>query len=77
MASQSPALWLMNAQVSKGFKDRFDVYVGMENIGNVRQANPILSDQNPFGTYFDGSLIWGPVFGRMTYVGFRLKSKKI
>jgi len=77
LASESPALWLMNAQVSKGFKDRFDVYVGMENIGNVRQANPILSDQNPFGTYFDGSLIWGPVFGRMTYVGFRLKSKKV
>lgn len=76
LASQSPSLILMSAQVTKGFKERFDVYVGMENIGNVRQNNPILADNNPFGTYFDSSLIWGPVFGRMTYVGFRLKSKK-
>jgi len=75
VATRSPALLLMNAQVSKGFKERFDVYLGMENISNVKQANPILSDQNPFGPNFDSSLIWGPVFGRMTYVGFRLKSK--
>ena len=73
---QSPDLILMNAQVSKSWKDRFAVYVGMENITNVKQPNPILASNDPFGRYFDSSFIWGPIFGRMTYVGFRLKSKQ-
>ena len=75
-ATRSPDLFLFNTQITKSWKDRFDVYVGMENITNVRQPNPIIAANDPFGTYFDGSLIWGPIFGRMTYVGFRLKSKK-
>ncbi|MEX2597623.1 MAG: carboxypeptidase-like regulatory domain-containing protein [Salibacteraceae bacterium] len=74
LAKQSPDLILMNAQVTKEWKDRFAIYVGMENITNVRQPHPILADENAFGNYFDGSMVWGPIFGRMTYVGFRLKS---
>ncbi|NQV51910.1 MAG: TonB-dependent receptor [Flavobacteriales bacterium] len=73
---QSPDLILMNAQVSKSWKDRFSVYAGMENITNVKQPNPIVASNDPFGGYFDSSFIWGPIFGRMTYVGFRLKSKQ-
>ncbi len=73
---QSPDLILMNAQVSKSWKDRFAVYAGMENITNVKQPNPIVASNDPFGGYFDSSFIWGPIFGRMTYVGFRLKSKQ-
>ncbi len=74
-AIRSPDIFLMNAQITKSWKERFDVYVGMENITNVKQNNPILASEQPFGPYFDTSLMWGPIFGRMTYVGFRLKSK--
>ncbi|MDC1221521.1 TonB-dependent receptor [Salibacteraceae bacterium] len=74
-ATRSPDIFLMNAQITKSWKERFDVYVGMENITNVKQNNPILAADQPFGPYFDTSLVWGPIFGRMTYVGFRLKSK--
>ena len=73
--NRSPDLILMNAQVSKTWRDRFAVYIGMENITNVRQPNPVLAEDLPFSPYFDSSLVWGPIFGRMTYVGFRLKSK--
>ena len=73
--SYSPDLIIMNAQISKTWKDRYAVYVGMENITNVRQPNPIVAEDDPYGPYFDSSLIWGPIFGRMTYVGFRLSSK--
>lgn len=76
LANQSPDLILMNAQVSKSWKERFAVYAGMENITNVKQPNPIIAGNDPFGSYFDSSFIWGPIFGRMTYVGFRLKSKQ-
>ena len=71
--TRSPEFFLMNAQITKGWKERFDIYVGMENILNFKQANPIISADDPFGPYFDSAMVWGPIFGRMTYVGFRLK----
>lgn len=76
LSSSSPDLIMMNAQITKTWKDRFAFYVGMENITNVRQPDPILASDDPFGSYFDASMIWGPIFGRMTYAGFRLQAKK-
>ena len=59
------------AQVTKKFK-RLDVYLGCENIGNFTQENPIIDPQNPFGTQFDASTVWGPLMGRKFYMGIRL-----
>lgn len=70
----SPAYWLFNAQITKAFK-KWDLYVGGENLGNFRQANPIIAANDPFGPNFDASLIWGPVYGRMIYAGMRFKIK--
>lgn len=69
----SDPYWLMNAQVSKDFGDRWSVYVGLENITNFRLAQPIVAANDPFGMYFDSSMVWGPVFGRMWYSGFRYR----
>ncbi|MCG8410711.1 MAG: TonB-dependent receptor [Bacteroidales bacterium] len=69
----SPSFFLMNAQISKRWRQKFDVYLGVENILNYRQDNPIISSNNPFSSYFDSSLIWGPVNGRNIYIGFRYK----
>ena len=44
-----------------------------ENITNVRQENPILSANNPFGANFDSTFVYGPIFGGMYYVGLRFK----
>jgi outer membrane receptor for ferrienterochelin and colicin/copper chaperone CopZ len=70
----SPSYFLMNAQITKAVKS-VDLYVGAENIGNYRQQNLIIDGANPFGKYFDASLIWGPAFGRMIYGGLRFKLK--
>jgi hypothetical protein len=51
------------------------MYVGGENIGNFKQTNGIIQNENPFGTYFDSSMIYGPTFGSMYYVGLRFKIK--
>jgi len=50
-----------------------DFYLGCENIGGFRQANPIISSDNPFGQYFDLSSVWGPIRGREFYAGVRYK----
>jgi outer membrane cobalamin receptor len=63
--------WIFNAQVSRHFNEHFELYVGGENLGNFFQNNPIISAQDPSSNYFDASMIWGPVFGRMGYVGLR------
>lgn len=73
VAERSPSYFLFNTQITKVWRERFEVYVGMENITNYKQKNPILSSEQPFSPYFDSSLIWGPVFGRNTYVGLRYK----
>lgn len=67
----SPAFSRLNGQVSRNFNKKWTVYVGMENIFNYRQDNPIISADNPFGNNFDASMVWGPIFGRMVYGGVR------
>ncbi len=61
---------VMNAQITKYFK-RWSVYVGAENITNFIQHDPIIAADDPFGEYFDATMIWGPVHGRKIYAGFR------
>lgn len=73
----SPAYTLMNAQVTKSFgkKKIVDVYFGAENITNFYQENAIIAADEPFSKYFDASMIWGPLTGRMFYGGVRFRIK--
>lgn len=68
----SDAFTVLNAQFTYRFKN-FDVYIGGENLLNVRQDKPILSWEDPFGQYFDTSTSWGPTKGVEGYIGFRYK----
>ncbi|HEX5669733.1 MAG TPA: TonB-dependent receptor [Chitinophagaceae bacterium] len=67
----------MNAQISKAIgKDKaWELYVGGENLTDFIQQQAIIAADQPFGQYFDASMIWGPVIGRMFYGGFRFKIK--
>ncbi len=77
MSAYSPAYVLMNAQISKTVSKKIplDLYLGVENLGNYYQRTVIVAADQPFSPYFDASLVWGPVTGRMLYAGFRLKIK--
>ncbi len=61
---------VMNAQLTKYFRT-WSIYVGAENITGSRQHDAIISAEDPFGEYFDATMIWGPVHGRKLYAGFR------
>lgn len=69
----SPSFVLVNVQVTRSFSELFDLYVGVENLFDFRQNDPIVNPANPNGQYFDASLIWGPLGGRMIYAGLRYK----
>ncbi len=71
----SPSFAVMNVQVTKVFSKTFEVYAGGENIGNYRQDKAILGASNPFGSTFDTSIIYAPIFGQMYYAGLRFKIK--
>lgn len=71
----SPDFVMLNAQISKTWWEKFEAYAGVENLLNYKQEDPILSADQPFGPYFDSSMIWGPLFGRNIYLGLRYKIK--
>ena len=77
LTSYSPTYFLMNMQVTKKFNKKMPMegYIGVENASNYFQQNAIVSAAQPFSQYFDASMIWGPISGRMLYFGWRLKIK--
>ncbi|HWA32797.1 MAG TPA: TonB-dependent receptor, partial [Cyclobacteriaceae bacterium] len=75
LASFSDPYVMMNAQVTKDLGAKWSVYLGVENMTDFKLSNPIVAANDPFGPYFDSSMVWGPVFGRMYYAGFRYRVK--
>lgn len=71
---ESDSYFIINSQLTKKI-GMFELYVGVENLLDFMQPNPIIDPQNPFGKYFDTSFIWGPVKGREFYTGFRFYVK--
>ena len=69
----SKSYGLLNMQITRVFSTQFEVYLGGENLGNIKQLNPIVGAENPFGTTFDTSLVYAPIFGKMFYAGLRFK----
>ena len=77
----SPVFPMFYAQITRKFKG-IDVYVGAENILDVRQHHAIISADDPLSLtddwdmarasdVFDASNVWGPLMGRKFYIGLR------
>ncbi len=67
----TPDITLVNTQLTRVFNKSFETYLGIENLTNYKQMNPIISSEDPFGQYFDSTFVYGPLFGRMYYLGLR------
>ncbi len=70
----TPRYALFNAQATRAFK-QLEVYAGVENLTNYRQPDAIVAPDAPFSPGFDAGMVWGPVFGRLTYAGVRYTLK--
>ncbi len=65
----SPDFFTVNTQLNKVLKNKLELFVGITNLFDFRQNNPIVNANNPYADYFDTNFIWGPIFGRNIYVG--------
>lgn len=73
-ANYSPEFFNVLGQVTyltKIKQANIHFYIGVENALNYKQQNPIVSNDLPFNKYFDASMVWGPIYGRMIYGGMR------
>lgn len=61
---------IMNAQITKYFR-YWNIYLGVENLTDFTQNNPIEGANDPFGPEFSATNIWGPTMGRKIYLGLR------
>ncbi len=75
LAKYSPMFSIVNLQISHKYK-KWDLYIGIENLFDFTQSNPIIAADDPFGPYFDSSMVWGPILGRKIYAGLRFKLDK-
>ncbi len=66
----TPEFFMMHGQITRKFK-YFSIYFGGENLTDFIQEQPIIDPQNPFGDKFDASMVWGPMMGRMFFIGLR------
>jgi len=73
--SYSNPFGTLNAQVTRIFSDTFEIYVGGENLTNYQQHRVILGADDPFGSNFDSTIVYAPIFGRMLYAGLRFTLK--
>lgn len=75
----TPTFATLNAQLTKSF-DKWEFYLGGENLTNYRQHDGIIGASDPFNQddgipVFDASQIFAPIMGRMIYGGFRFTIK--
>ncbi|MFC2137999.1 TonB-dependent receptor domain-containing protein [Bacteroidota bacterium] len=66
----SPSYYIIHMQTTRRFR-KLEVYSGIENLTDFKQENSIISSHDPFSDYFDASMVWGPITGRMFYAGLR------
>ncbi len=64
----SPIFSTFNTQVNYSL-NKFEFFIGADNLFDFRQDQPIVSADNPGNPFFDSNFIWGPIFGRNIYVG--------
>lgn len=66
---------MLSAQITRRFR-HWSIYAGGENLTNFKQNNPVISADNPYGTDFDATMVWGPTMGRKLYIGIRYNIPK-
>ncbi len=67
----SPTFALWNIQITRHW-DKFEIYVGGENLTGFQQHHAIIAANEPWSPYFNGSQIWAPMMRQIGFVGVRI-----
>jgi outer membrane receptor for ferrienterochelin and colicins len=67
---RSPYYFRLLAQITY-LAGNWEFYAGGENLNDYTQPDPVIAADQPFTKFFDTSLVWGPLTGRMIYAGLR------
>jgi hypothetical protein len=67
----SPTFSLWNAQITRKFGQKFELYAGCENITGYQQHHVIIAAENPASPFFNGSQVWAPMMRQVGYLGIR------
>jgi len=67
---RAPSFATLHAQVTRTIGP-WEFYLGGENLTSTLQQRQIIAPEDPFGPFFDASLIWGPTNLAMVYGGLR------
>lgn len=67
---RSPSYTTLHAQLTH-IVGPWEFYLGGENLTSVLQQQQIIAPEDPYGPYFDATLIWGPTNKAMVYGGLR------
>jgi outer membrane receptor for ferrienterochelin and colicins len=66
--------WFFMAQAGY-FAEKWEVYLGSENLGNLTQKNTIVAFDDPSSQWFDASQVYAPTMQRTVYAGMRFRFK--
>ncbi len=61
---------ILNTQITRFFKT-WSIYIGGENLLDYTQKDPIIAPNDPYGPYFDASMVYAPIMGIKIYAGLR------
>ncbi len=73
LENESESYSIINSQLTYVLSSKLEFYSGIENLLNITQKQPIIASDDPFGDYFDTTLLYAPVLGAMYYGGIRYK----
>lgn len=74
-SDRSPSYATLHAQLTFAIGP-WEFYLGGENLTSTLQQRQVIAPDDPYGPYFDASLIWGPTNKAMAYGGLRFTLKK-
>ncbi len=70
-AARSPWFTEQNVQLTRRIVGEAFMILGMKNLLDTRQRDPLVAPEDPFGPNFDTNFVWGPTQGRRVIVGFQ------
>lgn len=67
---RSPSYSTIHTQLTH-IHGAWEFYLGVENLTSTLQQQQIIAPEDPYGAFFDATLIWGPTNRAMLYGGLR------